>query len=81
MIDFSASLELPGVATVTALIWTSVNQSGAHTLRVSRLRSDGGLYGGGVGGVDLEGLGDAVHGDVDGVFVFGGEGAVGGGCV
>lgn len=45
------------------------------------LRTDGGLDGCGVGRVDFEGFGNAVDGDVDGVFVFGGEGAVGGGTV
>lgn len=43
------------------------------------LGAEGGLDGGGVCRVDLEGLGDAVDGDVDGVLVLGGEGAVGGG--
>lgn len=41
------------------------------------LGADGGGDGGRVGGVDLEGLGDAVDGHVDGVAVVGGQGAVG----
>lgn len=43
------------------------------------LRADGAGHGGLVGWVDLEGFRDAVDGDIDGVFVFGGEGAVCGG--
>lgn len=42
------------------------------------LGADGGGHGRGIGGVDLEGLGNAVDSDVDGVFVLGGEGAVAG---